>query len=156
MLLGLVRDGLADVQAETVTAGGQTTEIERVRITAAGRRALEADAYGHQRDLRQGPGNATKHPNIHARKVSPTNFWGCCRTSERVICHDGNRMPPPGRNNAQETPPRHRTKPSHINANLFFIKTVLLKVSRVPKFSGPAFRPHGTGDRHAETDAHSG
>ena len=41
MLVGLVRDGLADVQAETVTAGGRSTEIERVRITAAGRRAIE-------------------------------------------------------------------------------------------------------------------
>jgi hypothetical protein len=41
MLVELVRDGLADVQAETVSAGGRTTEIERVRITAAGRRALE-------------------------------------------------------------------------------------------------------------------
>jgi hypothetical protein len=41
MLVSLVRDGLADVQAETLTAGGWTTEIVRIRITAAGRRALE-------------------------------------------------------------------------------------------------------------------
>jgi hypothetical protein len=41
MLMGLVGDGLADVQAETVSAGGRTTEIVRVRITAAGRRAIE-------------------------------------------------------------------------------------------------------------------
>ena len=43
-LVGLVRDGLADVQAETVSAGGRTTEIVRVRITAAGRRAIEGQA----------------------------------------------------------------------------------------------------------------
>jgi hypothetical protein len=41
MLVSLVRDGLADVQAETLTAGGWTTEIVRIRITAAGRRALK-------------------------------------------------------------------------------------------------------------------
>ena len=41
VLVALVRDGLVDVQAETVSAGGRTTEIERVRITAAGRRAIE-------------------------------------------------------------------------------------------------------------------
>jgi hypothetical protein len=46
MLVGLVRDGLADVQAETVSAGGRTTEIERVRITAAGQRAIEGPADG--------------------------------------------------------------------------------------------------------------
>jgi hypothetical protein len=46
MLIGLVRDGLADVQAETMSAGGRTTEIERVRITAAGRRAIEGTADG--------------------------------------------------------------------------------------------------------------
>jgi hypothetical protein len=39
-----VRDGLADVQAETVSAGGRTTEIVRVRITAARRRAIEGQA----------------------------------------------------------------------------------------------------------------
>ena len=42
MLTGLVNDGLVDVQAETVSAGGRTTEIERVIITAAGRRAIES------------------------------------------------------------------------------------------------------------------
>lgn len=42
MLVGLVRDGLADVQGETVTTRGWTTEIMRIRITAVGRRALEA------------------------------------------------------------------------------------------------------------------
>jgi hypothetical protein len=41
VLAGLVPDGLVDVQAETVSAGGRTTEIVRVRITAAGRRAIE-------------------------------------------------------------------------------------------------------------------
>lgn len=42
LLVGLVGDGLADVQAET-TARGFTTEIVRVGITAAGRKALERD-----------------------------------------------------------------------------------------------------------------
>ena len=42
MLTGLVNDGLVDVQAETVSAGGRTTEIERVIITATGRRAIES------------------------------------------------------------------------------------------------------------------
>jgi hypothetical protein len=40
MLVSLVRDGLADVQAETVNDGGRTIENVRVRITAAGLRAL--------------------------------------------------------------------------------------------------------------------
>jgi hypothetical protein len=43
MLTGLVNDGLVDVQAETVSAGGRTTETVRVRITAAGRRAIEGE-----------------------------------------------------------------------------------------------------------------
>jgi hypothetical protein len=41
MLTGLVNDGLVDVQAETVSAGGRTTETVRVRITAAGLGAIE-------------------------------------------------------------------------------------------------------------------
>jgi hypothetical protein len=41
LLIGLVTDGLADVQAETVSAGGRTIEIVRIRITAAGREALD-------------------------------------------------------------------------------------------------------------------
>jgi len=41
VLVSLVRDGLADMQAETLTAGGWTTEVVRIRITAAGRKALE-------------------------------------------------------------------------------------------------------------------
>ena len=41
LLVNLVRDGLADVQVETLTAHGWTTEVVRIRITAAGRRALE-------------------------------------------------------------------------------------------------------------------
>jgi hypothetical protein len=41
MLVGLIRDGLAEAQTETVRAAGWTTEIVRIRITAAGRRALE-------------------------------------------------------------------------------------------------------------------
>jgi hypothetical protein len=41
MLVDLVRDGLADVQAETVSAGGRTNETMRVRITGAAQRALQ-------------------------------------------------------------------------------------------------------------------
>jgi hypothetical protein len=44
MLVDLIRDGLADLQAETVSAGGRTTEIVRLRITAAGWRAIEGTA----------------------------------------------------------------------------------------------------------------
>jgi len=47
-------------------------------------------------------------------------------------------------------------KPSNIIANLFFDQNSSSEVSRVPKFSGAVFRPHGTGDRYAETDTHSG
>lgn len=41
VLTGLVRNGLAAMAAETVTADGRTIEVVRVRITAAGWRALE-------------------------------------------------------------------------------------------------------------------
>jgi hypothetical protein len=40
-LLELVEAGLVDAQAEAVTEGSRTTETVRVRITAAGQRALE-------------------------------------------------------------------------------------------------------------------
>jgi hypothetical protein len=48
-LLDLVRRGLADARTEIVTAPGRTVEIVRVRITAAGRRAIEGttDASRH-------------------------------------------------------------------------------------------------------------
>ena len=41
LLVGLVTGGLADVQAEILTAGGSTTEIVRIRITATGLEALD-------------------------------------------------------------------------------------------------------------------
>jgi hypothetical protein len=41
MLSGLVVAGLATVVAETLKADGPTIKIERVRITDAGRRAIE-------------------------------------------------------------------------------------------------------------------
>ena len=44
MLVSLVRDGLADVQAETVSEGAGTIETVRIRITGAGRRAIEDPA----------------------------------------------------------------------------------------------------------------
>jgi hypothetical protein len=41
VLVGLVDDGLAEARAETITAPGRTTHIVRMRITAAGRRAIK-------------------------------------------------------------------------------------------------------------------
>jgi hypothetical protein len=41
MLAGLALAGLATVVAETLQADGPTIKIERIRITAAGRRAIE-------------------------------------------------------------------------------------------------------------------
>jgi hypothetical protein len=41
MLTGLVLAGLATVVAETLPADGPTIKIERIRITEAGRRAIE-------------------------------------------------------------------------------------------------------------------
>ena len=40
-MLELVRDELATASAERVVAGGETGEVVRVRITEAGREALE-------------------------------------------------------------------------------------------------------------------
>jgi hypothetical protein len=40
LLAGLVHAGLASIAAETITAGDQPLEVARLRITAAGRRAL--------------------------------------------------------------------------------------------------------------------
>jgi hypothetical protein len=42
-LVGLIRDGLVHVQSESLTAPGRTVEIVRVRITAAGRRAIKGE-----------------------------------------------------------------------------------------------------------------
>ncbi len=41
MLFLLVRKGQATARRELVRAGGKAIEVDRVRITAAGRRALE-------------------------------------------------------------------------------------------------------------------
>jgi hypothetical protein len=41
MLAGLVRAGLAIVRREVIMAGGKTVEVVRIKITGAGRRALE-------------------------------------------------------------------------------------------------------------------
>lgn len=41
MIAGLVRTGLATAQRETVEAGGKSAEVIRIRITEAGRQALE-------------------------------------------------------------------------------------------------------------------
>jgi hypothetical protein len=41
LLASLVRDGLAIVQRQSMKAGGGDVEVTRVRITDAGRRAIE-------------------------------------------------------------------------------------------------------------------
>jgi hypothetical protein len=41
MLVSLVRDGLVDVQSETLSGGDRTIEMVRMEITDAGRRVLE-------------------------------------------------------------------------------------------------------------------
>jgi len=41
LIAGLVHTGLATAQRQTVKAGGRTTRVVRIRITEAGRRALE-------------------------------------------------------------------------------------------------------------------
>ena len=41
MLADLVREGLATAQRETMRVGGRTIRVERYRITAAGRKAIE-------------------------------------------------------------------------------------------------------------------
>jgi hypothetical protein len=41
MLAGLVHDGLATAETETVRASGRAIEITRVKITDAGPRALK-------------------------------------------------------------------------------------------------------------------
>jgi hypothetical protein len=43
MLASLLRSGLATAQRQTVRVGGQPVEVTRIRITEAGRQALEAD-----------------------------------------------------------------------------------------------------------------
>jgi acyl-coenzyme A thioesterase PaaI-like protein len=44
MLADLVREGLATAHAETMRRGGRKIKVARVRITDAGRRALEGHA----------------------------------------------------------------------------------------------------------------
>jgi hypothetical protein len=41
MIAGLVRSGLATATRESMNAGGKTVEVVRLRITAAGRKAIE-------------------------------------------------------------------------------------------------------------------
>ncbi len=41
MIAGLVRAGLAAEELEVMKAGGKTIEVVRVRITEAGRKAIE-------------------------------------------------------------------------------------------------------------------
>lgn len=43
MLVGLIRSGLATAQRQAVRVSGETVEVTRVRITEAGRQALQAD-----------------------------------------------------------------------------------------------------------------
>ena len=46
LLAGLVYTGLATAQRQAVKAGGKTIRVIRIRITEAGRRALEGEARG--------------------------------------------------------------------------------------------------------------
>lgn len=41
MIAGLVRRGFATAQRESMKAGGRTIEVVRIRITDAGRRAID-------------------------------------------------------------------------------------------------------------------
>jgi hypothetical protein len=41
MIAGLVRRGFATAQRESMKAGGKTVEVVQIKITAAGRRAIE-------------------------------------------------------------------------------------------------------------------
>jgi hypothetical protein len=41
MIAGLVRTGLATARRESIKAGGNSVEIVRIRITDAGRKAIE-------------------------------------------------------------------------------------------------------------------
>jgi hypothetical protein len=41
LVAGLVRAGLAEAEREVMRAGGKPVEVVRVRIMAAGRRAIE-------------------------------------------------------------------------------------------------------------------
>ena len=43
MLVGLVRFGLATAEREAMNTGGETVEVVRVRITAAGRKVIEGN-----------------------------------------------------------------------------------------------------------------
>ena len=54
MLVRLVRDGLASVKAEHMVAGSQRLEIARVKITAAGRKALAGTFAPSFRSCRSG------------------------------------------------------------------------------------------------------
>jgi len=45
MLVGLVRAGLATAEREVIKTGGKTIEVVRVRITAAGRKAIESELH---------------------------------------------------------------------------------------------------------------
>jgi len=56
MLVGLVRAGLATAEREVIKTGGTTIEVVRVRITAAGRRAIESEM--HRAWVRGGAGGA--------------------------------------------------------------------------------------------------
>jgi hypothetical protein len=46
VLAGLVRAGLASAKHEVVMAGGKAVEVVRLRITAAGRRAIGDERTG--------------------------------------------------------------------------------------------------------------
>jgi hypothetical protein len=45
LLASLVRNGLAEVAHGTARNGGQTTEVDRMRITSVGRKAIDGAVY---------------------------------------------------------------------------------------------------------------
>jgi hypothetical protein len=64
MIAGLIRAGLATAERETLKAGAKPVEVLRIRVTDAGRRAIESDAQresgrrGRRRSRGRWPGGA--------------------------------------------------------------------------------------------------
>jgi len=61
MLPGLVRAGLATVERRVILAGGMLVELGKVRITAAGQRALAA---GYRARCTAGAGGGGAHGSV--------------------------------------------------------------------------------------------
>lgn len=81
MLVELVRAGLASAQTERVVAGGRVVEVARVRITAAGRRALAASVDKGAGQLLE-PASANYDFARHVRGVILIDY----------LCHAGQKQ----------------------------------------------------------------